>query len=288
MGVRVQLLGLGLIGPGLSSWAAAQAVLRGEAAHVSAPAVVPPPLRLQAAERRRAGLSIKLAMATADAACTDAGVDAQTLGSVFTSSNGDGANCHALCEVLANPNPADRLISPTRFTNSVHNAAAGYWHIAVGNRAPSTSLCAFDASFSVGLIAALTQVQTLGQPLLMVAFDTPYPEPLHGTRPLPDSMGVALILAPDLAPELAPETAAQPPRARLSVELVPTQLAGPATPCRDAALEALRRQIPAAQALPLLEAIARGAPATVVIDSHPTSALALQIELSFGAGDARP
>jgi hypothetical protein len=282
--IHVDLLGVSLIGPGLASWAAAQPVLSGLAGYQSALTVVPPPQRLPAAERRRAGALIKIGMAVADAACADAGADPQLLASVFTSSSGDGINCHTLCEALASPNPSDRLLSPTRFTNSVHNAAAGYWHIAVGSRAPSTSVCAHDASFGAGLMAALTQVLAQQQPLLLVSIDTPYPQPLHAIRPLPDTMGVALVLAaPQSVPDGPPPQAV---RARLAVELLPLEQAGPATPCRDAGLEALRDQIPAAQALPLLEALARREPACIVIASAP--ALALKIALSFGAADARP
>lgn len=267
----VRVAGVGLLGPGLVSWSAAQAVLRGDAMHLPAASVVPPPARLPPAERRRAGAAIKIAMAVADAACADAGADPQALGSVFISSSGDGVNCHLLCETLASPNPADRLVSPTRFTNSVHNAAAGYWHIAVGSRAASTSLCAFDSSFSAGLIAALTQVRTLGAPLLLVTSDSPYPEPLHATRPLPDTMGVALVLAPVAD---APSTQSG---AVLRVALCAADQAPPVTPCRDAGLEALRRQIPTAQALPLLEALARGEPATVVIAAQAPLVLVIEV-----------
>ena len=267
----VRVAGVGLLGPGLVSWSAAQAVLRGEAMHQPAASVVPPPARLPPAERRRAGAAIKITMAVADAACADAGADPQALGSVFTSSSGDGVNCHLLCETLASPNPADRLVSPTRFTNSVHNAAAGYWHIAVGSRAASTSLCAFDSSFSAGLIAALTQVRTLGAPLLLVTSDSPYPEPLHATRPLPDTMGVAMVLAPVAD---APGTKSGPV---LRVALCAADQAPPVTPCRDTRLEALRRQIPTAQALPLLEALARGEPATVVIAAQAPLVLVIEV-----------
>lgn len=271
-GVNVRLLGLGLIGPGLETWTAAQPVLRGEAPWQEAPALVPPPRCLPAAERRRAGASTKVAIAVAEAACADADADPASLASVFTASNGDGLNCHLLCETLASPQPADRLVSPTRFTNSVHNAAAGYWHIAVGSREASTSLCAHDASFAAGLIAALTQVQTRRAPLLLVASDSPYPQPLHACRPLPDAMGVALVLAPDAA--------AAPARARLAVELLPLERAGAPTPCRDAALESLRQRLPAAQALPLLEAVARGEPARVVIAAEAPLALVLTLDFA--------
>jgi hypothetical protein len=268
--MELSLLGVGVIAPGLPSWADAQPVLRGEVPHVAAASIVPPPQRLPAAERRRAGAAVKVALSVADAACTDAGHDAGTLATVFTSSNGDGANCHALCETLAHPPGPDRLVSPTRFTNSVHNAAAGYWHIAVGSRHASTSVCAHDDSFGAGLLAALAQLPGLDAPVLLVATDTPYPEPLNATRPLPDTMGVGLVLA---GGQVAGATA------RLRARVLPVAEAGPATRCRDAALEDLRESIPAARALPLLEAIARRQPARVVLPASPH--LALELELEF-------
>ena len=86
----------------------------------------------------------------------------------------------------------DRLVSPTRFTNSVHNAAAGYWHIAVGSQAASTSRerlrCELRCRTARSLHATAGDRRA---PLLLVASDTPYPEPLHATRPLPGSFAVA-------------------------------------------------------------------------------------------------
>jgi hypothetical protein len=269
--LQMHLLGVGLLAPGLPSWDAALPVLRGEAPYVPAPAVVPPPQRLPAAERRRAGTSVKAALTVADAACAHAALDPSGLATVFTSSSGDGANCHALCETLAHPPGADRLVSPTRFTNSVHNAAAGYWHIAVASQQASTSVCAHDDSFSAGLVAALVQLPALRAPLLLVASDTPYPEPLHATRPLPDTMGVALVLAPGHD--------ASAGAVRMTARLLPQAEAGPPTRCRDAGLDDLRERIPAARALPLLEALARRERACVVLPGSPQ--LALRIELDF-------
>jgi hypothetical protein len=273
--LTVRLLGVGLVGPGLPSWSEGQRALRGELPYVSAPAVVPPPQRLPAAERRRAGAAVKVAMTSADAACMDADVDPALLATVFASSSGDGANCHALCETLAHPAGPDRLVSPTRFTNSVHNAAAGYWHIAVGSQHASTSVCAHDESFGAGLMAALSQLPSLGAPLLLVASDTPYPEPLQSTRPLPDSMGMALVLAPVGVAD------GRRTQALLHARLLPLAEAGPLTPCREATLEHLRGRIPAARSLPLLEAIARGEPARVVLATG--AHLALEITLEFSA-----
>ena len=243
-GLTVWVNGVGVLGPGMGSWSAALATLRGEQPHVFVPTLLPPPARLPPAERRRAGAAVKLAMAVADEAVAHAGVDPHTLATVFSASSGEGGNCHILCETLATDTP---VVSPTRFTNSVHNAAAGYWHIAVASRAASTSLGAFDASFGAGLIEAATSVALSGAPILLVASDTPYPEPLHAARPLPDNFGIALVLS---------ATKSERSLASLSIELVPGK-STPA-PCDDASLEALRCAIPAASGLPLLQALARG------------------------------
>jgi hypothetical protein len=263
-GLRVWVQGVGLLGPGLGSWAAAADVLSGTQPHVFAPTMLPAPARLPPAERRRAGAAVKLALAVADEAVAQAQVDPGALATVFTSSSGEGVNCHLLCETLATASP---MVSPTRFTNSVHNAAAGCWHIAVGSRAASSSLCAFDGSFGAGLIDAATSVHLSAQPVLLVASDSPYPEPLHSTRPLPDHFGLALLLAP---------AATQRSMAMLTIRL--TGAKTPGIGCADASLDALRRTIPAAAALPLLVALASpGAQRHIAIDYLPT--MGLQIEV---------
>lgn len=253
-GLPVWVLGVGLVGPGLIDWNHGSALLCQPGQWVDAPAVIPPASRLPAAERRRAGALVRLSVAVADQACVQAGRDGQGLATVFTSSSGDGANCHALCEALATP---ERLVSPTRFTNSVHNAAAGYWHIAAHSRAPSTSLCAFDASFSAGLLEAAVQCVADQREVLLVATDAPYPEPLQAVRPLPDAFGVALLLSPVAVPGALQRwviATAQGP-------LQDTPLTG----CP--ALETVRRQVPAARALPLLQALAAGTDTTVSLGS---------------------
>lgn len=264
-GMQVWVQGVGLLGPGLQTWAQSQAVLRGEQAHTNVATVLPPPARLPAAERRRAGSAVKLAMAVADEAVASGQADAGSLATVFTSSSGECANCHALCEALAMPEP---VVSPTRFTNSVHNASSGAWHIAVGSRAPSTSVCAFDGSFGAGLIEAAASVCLDGLPVLLVASDSPYPEPLHSARPLPDHFGMALLLSPVRTPQSL---------ASLTVHLasgVPQ-----AEAMADASLEALRRVIPAAASLPLLVAIAQGrAEHGLLLDYLPGTRLRLDIE----------
>ena len=255
------IAGIGLLGPGLADWASARALLRDPAFRPTGPSLVPSPALLPANERRRAGSLIKASVLVAEQACTMAGMDPAGLASVFTSSTGDPENCHALCAALARP---ERLVSPTRFTNSVHNAAAGYWHIAVRSLQPSTSLAAFDASFGAGLLEAMAQCAATQQPVLLVACDLPYPEPLHTLRPVADLFACALLLAPPKAP------------ARLRLSLAVTGEA-PDTPCINPVLERLRLAIPAARALPLLTALAHASATALVLEGLPGMALALQL-----------
>ena len=266
---------IGVLGPGLADWSSARAVLAGEAAHIAARTVLPVPAVLPPAERRRAGRVIKLALAigadatAAGAAAGHAGgdaaasaVDPRALPTVFSSSGGDGDNCHEICAALASPG---RLISPTRFHNSVHNAAAGYWSIAYGCTEASTSLCAGDASFGAGLLEALAQLACSARPVLLLAYDADYPQPLYAKRPIPDAFGVALLLVP-------PGSAPGLPRVWLTLS------DAPAATMDHAMLESLRRSIPAARSLPLLQCLAQRRDGTVVLDYLETARLAVEVE----------
>ncbi len=283
--LHVTIAGIGLLGPGFDNWDQARLLLRDPSLWQARPSVVPAPSRLPATERRRAGVGVKASVVVADQACAMAGIDPSTLATVFTSSTGEPANCHALCEALATP---DRMVSPTRFTNSVHNVAAGYWHIAVRSTQPSTSLAAFDASAGAGLLEACAQCVTTQRAVLLVACDLPYPEPLHSLRPVADVFAFALVLLPASPPSLSaplpmiPAAAAAAAAASspaltlpgLALTLISDALA---TPCTDAALEQLRRTNPAARALPLLQALAGGTSASLVLEAQPGMALGLQV-----------
>jgi Beta-ketoacyl synthase, N-terminal domain len=244
--------GIGLIGPGLADWQSGSRVIAGEEVYSPRPTLVPAPEGLPAAERRRTGATVKLALAVAQQAVAAARVDPAGLPAVFSSSGADGLICHEICETLAS---SDRQVSPTRFHNSVHNAAAGYWSLATGATAVSTALCAYDASFAAGLLEALALVTVDRLPVLLAAYETTYPQPLHSERPLPDSFAVALVLTPAPAPNA---------RARLGVSLCDTEAA--AAPLPDPRLEALRAAVPAARSLPLLRLLARAETGEVVLD----------------------
>jgi hypothetical protein len=205
---------------------------------------------------------VKLALGVALEATASAEVNPAQIPSVFSSSGGDGHICHEICQALALP---AREVSPTRFSNSVHNVAAGYWSIATGSMAESNALCAFDASFVAGLLDAMTQTLVDRHTVLLVAYDTEYPPPLHAKRPIPDALGIAMVLSPGRTSTSI---------ARIDVSLTDES----ADTMADPELEALRRAIPAARALPLMRLLACGTAGRVVLDYLDVSRAAAQVE----------
>ncbi|MGH8180511.1 MAG: beta-ketoacyl synthase chain length factor [Steroidobacteraceae bacterium] len=255
--------GIGLVGPGLADWESGARVLAGEETYTPRPTALAAPTGLPAAERRRTGATVKLALSAAQQAVAVAGVDPEGLSSVFSSSGGDGLICHEICETLAS---AERQVSPTRFHNSVHNAAAGYWSLATGATAASTALCAYDDSFAAGLVEALALVSVDRVPVLLCAYETNYPEPLRAKRPLPEPFAMALVLAPGPSPTT---------RSRLTARLCPTAAGADRLP--EPRLEALRVAMPAARSLPLLRLLARREPGKAVLDYINGQSLVVEV-----------
>jgi hypothetical protein len=269
MPLQAWIDGIGLICPGLPSWQEGRAVLAGEVAYQPAASVLPVPSILPPAERRRASRIVKLSLAIGFEAVAHAAADASQLMTVFSSSSGDGHNCDALCDALASE---DRQISPTRFTNSVHNTAAGFWGIAAGATPASQVLCAYEGSFSAGLLEAMTLVVQHQAPVLLLTYEAEYSGALHLARPLPDAAGIALLLqAQPTARSLARIAVS------LSDEADDQTSHQPNTALDIPALESLRTAIPALRGLPLLAGIARRSPASVQLDY--LSPLQLQLDV---------
>jgi len=231
---------IGLLGPGLGGWPQARAVLRGEQAYAHQPTLIPAPTTLPAAERRRSGRVVHLALAVGQEATAGSGTDLTALTTVFASSAADSNNCHEILLTLAS---ADRQLSPTRFHNSVHNVTAGYWSIATRDLAPYTVVCAYDGSFAAGLLEALSLVASSATDVLLVAYDVDYPTPLREKRPISDAFAVALLLRPRTGP-------------RSIGRLTASFATAAADSMVSARLEALRLSAPAARALSLLERVA--------------------------------
>jgi len=183
--------GIGFWTNGLPSWAAAQAFQQSGLLPVDAPAR-PSPQLLAPNERRRAPESVAVALEVGLAACAAAGRDPRTLPSVFTSTQGDLAITDYMCATLRDE---PRTISPTRFHNSVHNAAAGYWTIGNGCMSAATAISAYDSSFAEGLLEALVQLVTGSEAVLLVGYDTQSTGPLGGVVRSQGLLGAALLLS---------------------------------------------------------------------------------------------
>lgn len=250
--MQVWIEGIGLRAPGLDGWMTSRAVLRGEEPYRVAPLHLPPSDLLPANERRRLVMTVRLSLLVGTEAFAHAARDPATTPTVFTSSGGDGETIHNILETLS----TDEFdVSPTRFHNSVHNAPSGYWGIATKARAPASSLCAHDASFGAGLLEAAAQSLADQDAVGLIAYDLPYPEPLHAKRPIETTCGVALILT------AAPT---ENSRARLAIAL--ERQAKASSTMADPALEAMRCGNPAARSLPLLAALAQEKDLTVTLD----------------------
>lgn len=238
--LSADIAGIGFWARGLPSWKAACLYVRDGQIDQDAPAK-PAPRLLAANERRRAPETVAVALEVALAACEDAGKNPADLPSVFASMHGDLAITDYMCATL----PDDpRAISPTKFHNSVHNAAAGYWTIGVGCTKPATALSSGDASFALGLLEALAQLASGDAAVLLVAYDSQATGPLAAISPSDGLLGGALVLA-------RPGDAAV---ARLQVELVDAP--APLAPGRLAAYVRGNAMSPM---LPLFDAIATGA-----------------------------
>jgi hypothetical protein len=206
---------------------------------------------LPAAERRRAGVPIKLALAVGQEALVHSAHSFKNTATVFASSGGDNDNEHAINSILAT---APNELSPTRFHNSVHNAAAGYWCIAAETHEPSTSLCAYDSSFAAGLLESATQVTVDNAIVALIAYDHPCPAPMNLIRSISAPFAVAFVLAPQ-----------QSERSLAIMDVTFGSGQHVETTLQEPALEALRLGVPAARSLPLLASLASGNSAQICL-----------------------
>ena len=249
--LSASVAGIGFWTRGLPSWESARTYLADGRLPDNPPAR-PSPQLLAPNERRRAPETVAVALDVALAACTAAGRDPATLASVFTSTHGELSITDYMCETLATD---PRSISPTRFHNSVHNAAAGYWTIGAGAMTAATAISAYDASFGQGLLEALVQLATGSDAVLLVGYDGTATGPLATVSPSDGLLGGALVLVRDAIP-------GQP---RLQARL--QQAAGADTP-DTGALARFAVGNAMLPMLPLFEALAQRQPHATIAAGH--------------------
>lgn len=190
---RIFVNGIAFWSPQLPSWEHARAACNGDYTPPTTAAARPTPTLLAPTERRRAPDSVAVALEVAARACEQAELDPATLCSVFASTHGDLAVTDSVCETLAK---TPLLTSPTKFHNSVHNAAAGYWTIGVQCLRPYTAVSAWHFTFAAALLEAATQAVVQQEPVLYVAYDIAARGPLGTMAQSAGLLGTALVLAP--------------------------------------------------------------------------------------------
>jgi len=119
--------------------------------------------------------------------------DPKELSCVFVSGLGDTQLTDYMCKVLAGENKA---LSPTKFHNSVHNAAAGYWTISTSCTQAANSVAGFDESVSLTLLEALIQADAEQRPMLITFYDAPSSEILKGLLKNEHSFSVSMVIVP--------------------------------------------------------------------------------------------
>lgn len=259
--MEVRLAACAVRGPGLPDWDTAAAILAGRVRYVAQEALEPAPLLLPPNERRRMPDPARWALAAGYDALCAAGPAYTDVATVFVSCGSDGKITQQICEALATP---AREVSPTRFHNSVHNAPAGYWSIATASSAPSTSLCAGAGSFGAALLEAAAQAIVETRPVLLIAYDLPYPEPLRAVWTLADPFAVAMLLS-------EPRAEASVPRMRIELSPALPDESWPRGMPRELAAN------PAAAALPVLALVAQGIGGRVVLPYLPHCSIQVEV-----------
>ncbi len=254
---------VGLVAPGLPAWEEARTVLAMQ--HPPAPqspgCTPPQPQLLPANERRRAPLSVLMALQAAEDAMRRTSIAVADTPAVFASSDAEMAIIHRISSALAEP---ARIVSPTDFHNSVHNAAAGYWGIAARATQSATTLSAFDGTLAAGLRETFALLADGAPAVLLVLYDVPPPVPLYEKRPIETACGVALMLTGERVPGSV---------ARLTLEEARAE-----STLTEPWLETLRRGNPAARALPLLSALARRSDQLIGLRAENGALLGIRIQ----------
>ncbi|GJL63035.1 MAG: hypothetical protein NPIRA04_16890 [Nitrospirales bacterium] len=264
--MRLYLNGIGVLGPGLVGWPHVQRILAGTLAYDQSLAIPDPtPTCLKPNELRRSSHIVRWSLTVAQEAIEQAQSEPQNLATIFSSSGGETDILHNICLSLCEAEP---VLSPTLFHHSVHNAAAGYWSIAVQSQQPSISLSCYDSSFCGGLLEAAVFCTTQNTPALLVSYDLPPPHPLFEARPLVNPFAIALVMSSEYVPQSL---------STLDVTLHHRKIESSNRMTNDA-LERLRLGNPAARALPLLAGLAQQQDQKkIILDYLDDQQLALEI-----------
>ncbi|MGS2718102.1 beta-ketoacyl synthase chain length factor [Eionea flava] len=190
--LQCKIVGIGAWGGYFESWEALQAILQGgnlpdEKLKGPKPSIIP------SNERRRAPLPVRLAVESSWQATQSANISPEALTCVFVSGLGDTDLTDYMCKTLASDN---KELSPTKFHNSVHNAAAGYWTISTNTMTAANSVAGYKHSVALAIFEAMVQCESENTPMLVTFYDSPASTMLKPLMLNRESFAFSLILFP--------------------------------------------------------------------------------------------
>ncbi len=220
MSLEFDVIGAGIATTGIPDWEAFLAVLGGQPLVEDRKA--PPSALLSPRERRRAPRAAKLSFAAAEQACAMAGLEPSEPIAVFSSGMGDLDITDYMCRTLKD---APELLSPTRFHNSVHNAASGYWSIGAGATGDVTAISGWRDSAATGLLEALSRLGETEQPILLAVYDDLAQGPMRALWPTEHAFSGAIVVTRPGSPKAIARLSAKTIRAREDCADLPAVLA---------------------------------------------------------------
>ncbi len=231
-------------------------------------ATSPKPEIIPANERRRAPLPVKLAIESSWQATQSADIDPKDLACVFVSGIGDTQLTDYMCKVLATEN---MQLSPTKFHNSVHNAAAGYWTISTGCMKAANSVAGFNESVPLALLEAITQCVQENISVLITFYDAPSSEVLKPLLKNEQSFAISLIIQPYNA-----SNDIQSENVSLEIDVLPEACEWP-TLALEEELSKCYQTNPVARILALLDVIARKTSGSIKLPMSNETTLQLTV-----------
>lgn len=193
--IAVDLVGIGAWGPAFNNWAELQTLFANPSLgdDLQWTTQVPKPEIIPANERRRAPLPVRAAVEVSWQALQQSGLASSDVACVFGSGLGDTEITDYMCRALTT---AEKQLSPTKFHNSVHNAAAGYWTISSGCMKSANSIAAYQNTAGLALLEAMIQCQQHNEPVLVTLFDTAAHDAYRQIFACEQSFAAALLLVP--------------------------------------------------------------------------------------------
>ena len=254
---------IGINGPGMNNWEEAQSVfVSGREPDLEKKTGKPVISILPPNERRRTTKTIKIAINSIEQLMDQERRERLSLSSIFASSCGDVDLVQSLCIALAQPG---KPISPTQFHNSVHNTVAGYWSIGSLCMLGTTSISAAYGTLAAALMESTCQMQECGQGVILCCYDIASPSPIDQIRHIRYDFACSFLLTPEPSPMT---------RAKLTIE---PGVSSAVTTMEQPGLEVLRKDNPAATALPLLQGLALKENSEIIIFHMPDASMRLTL-----------